>query len=287
MTLRHPWKPFFPAIAAIALTCGCSDGGGGDEPSQPVKSVLGKGQRVSEVLGPADWLNPKDVNSVSCNVPADRTVLLGGLTVMAHDQFDETAKGALGNLYVQDTTKDPGEYQGLTVFGAAYTPPDLRVARGDVLDFFGVLSEFIGPSVGAFGGCKTLPEMSGTGTFRFEGSPTPAKVIKLQDILGYANARRYLGMLVTLENVTIASDPAASDDTLPTGGRYTAEIDRTGADTTGVDPADYPKISNELYDLKNQGPKLAKGTKLKSVTGIVTYFYGFKVAPRAPDDFVP
>ena len=52
-----------------------------------------------------------------------------------------------------------------------------------------------------------------------------------------------------------------------------------------MDVGDYPKISNELYDLLNEGPALAQGVKLKSVTGIVTYFYGFKIAPRSPDDF--
>jgi hypothetical protein len=47
-----------------------------------------------------------------------------------------------------------------------------------------------------------------------------------------------------------------------------------------------PGISNELFDLKNQGPVMEAGTVLKSLTGVVTYFYGFKVAPRSAADLV-
>ncbi|MBK8256891.1 MAG: hypothetical protein IPK82_29990 [Polyangiaceae bacterium] len=272
------------AAAAIGLSA-CSGGGGGDPPSEPAASVLGKGLRVSDVLGEAEWFDASDKDSVSCAVPADRTVNITGVTVTALDRFDEVADGALGNLYVQDTTPEPGEYQGMTVFDPAFTPPDLRVARGDVLDMFGVMTEFLGPSSGYFGKCKTLPEVGGTGSFRFEGSKVPPKTVPLQDIFGYENARRYMGMLIRLEDVTIGNDPASSNDALPSGGRYTVELDRTGIDTTGVDVGDYPKISNELYDLKNEGPPLAKGTQLKSLTGVLTYFYGFKIAPRSPEDF--
>lgn len=287
MAPRLPKRPLFPAIAALALLAGCNNlSGGGDVPSKPIKSVLGNGQRISDVHGPAEWLDPENQDSVGCASPAEENVYITGATIMAVDRFDEVADGAFGNLYVQDTTPEPGEYEGMTIFDPGFTPPDLRVARGDVIDILGVHSEFLGPSAGLFGSCKSLPEIGGTATFRFEGSTTPAKKIPFQELFGYENARRYLGMLVRLDNVTIAGDPASSDPSLPTGGRYTADLDRTGIDTTGVDVSDFPKISNELYDLLNEGPGIEKGTKFKSVTGIVTYFYGFKIAPRSPDDFV-
>lgn len=275
------------AAACASLVTACGGGTGGDPFSKPTASILGSGDRIADVLGPADWLDPDDKDSLTCGVPADETVNITGVTVTALDRFDEVSDGALGNLYVQDTTQEPGEYEGMTVFDPAFTPPDLRVAAGDVLDFFGVYTEFLGPSSGYFGKCKTLPELGGTGTFRFEGSHVPPKKVKLADILGYESARRYLGMLITIEDVTIAADPVASNDALPTGGRYTADIDRTGIDTTGLDSVDFPKISNELYDLLQEGPPLAKGTQFKSVTGVLTYFYGFKVAPRSPADFEP
>lgn len=286
MARRSSTATFLCAAACAALTTACSSGGGGDAFSEPTASVLGSGSRIREILGEAEWLDPDDDDSLTCGVPADETVKVTGVTVTAVDRFDEVADGALGNLYVQDTTKEPGEYEGMTVFDPAFTPPDLRVAPGDVLDFFGVYTEFLGPASGYFGKCKTLPELSGAGTFRFEGSRVPPKRVKVADILGYANARRYLGMLVTVEDVTIAADPVSSDPTLvETGGRYTADIDRTGIDTTGLDSVDFPKISNELYNLLQDGPTLAKGSQFKSVTGVLTYFYGFKLAPRSPADF--
>lgn len=272
------------AAACAALATACGGGGGGDPFSKPTASILGSGSRVRDILGPAEWLDPADKDSASCSFPADETVDITGVTVMAVDRFDEVADGALGNLYVQDTTTKPGEYEGMTVFDPSYTPPDLRVAPGDVLDFFGIYTEFPGPSNGYFGKCKTLPEISGTGTFRFEGSTVPAKKVKLADILDYAGARRYLGMLITLENVVAGADPSASNAALPTGGRYTIDLDRTGINTAGLDPGDFPKISNELYDIRQEGPPLAKGTQIKRLTGVLTYFYGFKVAPRSPAD---
>lgn len=276
-----------PLLATIPLLAACNNfQGGGDVPTDPAKSVLGNGDRISDVLGPATWFDAKNSMSVNCASPAEENVDLTGLTIMAVDRFDEVADGALGNVYVQDTRKDPGEYQGMTVFDPGYSPPDLRVARGDVLDILGVYSEFMGPTSGLFGKCKSLPEVSGTATFRFEGSTTPAKTVALQDLFGYQNARRYLGMLVTIEDVTLSADPASSNSGLPTGGRYTADIDHSKIDTTGVDVSDYLKISNELYDVLNDGPVLEKGAKFKSVTGIVTYFYGFKISPRSPEDFV-
>ncbi len=276
-----------PAIALALLATACGSSGGGDPPTEPVASVLGNGSRISEVFGEATWFDPEDDESLSCSVPADFEIKVTGVAVTAVDRFDEVIDGALGNLYVQDVTDEPDEYEGMTVFDPAFTPPDLRVAAGDVLDFFGVYTEFPGPASGPFANCRTLPEISGAGTFRFEGALVPPKVVTLQDILGYPKARRYLGMLITLENVTISADPSSSNEGLPSGGRYTALIDRTGADTTGVDVADFPQISNELYDLKNEGPPMAKGSQFKSVTGVLTYFYGFKVAPRSAADFVP
>jgi hypothetical protein len=284
MAPRSPTALLLCAAACASLLAGCGSGSG-DPFSEPAASVLGSGSRIRDILGPAEWLDPDDEDSLSCAVPANATVNISGVTVTAIDRFDEVSDGAFGNVYVQDTTKEPGEYEGMTIFDPSYTPPDLRVTNGDVLDFFGVYLEFLGPTSGYFGSCKTLPEISGAGTFRFEGSVVPAKVVKLEEILGYANARRYLGMLVTLENVTISGDPFSSNESLPSGGRYTADIDRTGIDTTGLDSGDFPRISNELYDLKVLGPVLADGTQIKRLTGVLTYFYGFKIAPRSPADF--
>jgi hypothetical protein len=66
-------------------------------------------------------------------------------------------------------------------------------------------------------------------------------------------------------------------------GRYSVRID-TGDATLMSN--DIPSISNELYDMKTLGPALQQGQVAASVTGIVTYFYAFHIAPRSAADIV-
>lgn len=76
----------------------------------------------------------------------------------------------------------------------------------------------------------------------------------------------YIGMLVKLTNVSIAS---WKDDGK---GRI------TGAMATG---SNAPAMSNELMDL---GQSVQARSTFKSVTGVVTYFFSLKVAPRSSAD---
>jgi hypothetical protein len=213
-----------------------------------------------------------------CNLPPNEAVIVSGVTVVAIDKFDETHDGkSAGDIYVEDTQCDGMPYSGMEVFNAGFSPPGLRLAEGDVVDMNGIHEEFVGPSSGNFNDCYTLPEFTGTIVFRFDsiGVPKPVTITN-QDIVGYDNARRYLGMLVTLNDVTLG---AAGTD--PGSGRYTAPM-VVGATTV----SDTPLIDNELYDLEHEGPPLTAGAKFKSVTGILTYFYEFHISPRSPADFV-
>jgi hypothetical protein len=267
-------------MGAALLAGGCSgtdNGGTGDPPSDPSSSKLGTGSRLSELLGPATWLEEGNMDSVGCAAPTDRTVHVTGVTVVAIDRYDETSEGQLGNYYVQDTALEPLPYSGVTVFSPSFSPPDLRLAEGDVADMNGVLMEFLGPSSGPFGDCKTLPEVGGTLSFRLENGTRVAATISIDDLKSYDTARQWLGMLVRLENARISVVSPSS------GGRYTPSLDVGD----GVPASDVPKLSNELYDLEGEGPPLSVGQEFKSITGVVTYFYGFKLAPRSPDDFEP
>lgn len=264
-----------PGLAALLFTaCG---GGNGDAQSTPIADEYGNGARLAELIGAATWLDPTDTDSARCSPPPARRAYVTGATLVAIDDFDETGDGAHGNLYVQDSAGEPAAYAGVTVFQPSFSPPDLRLVAGDVVDMFGDLTEFLGPSVGKFGFCRTLPEVGGTMSFRFEGSHVAPKPLRVEDLKSYASARQYIGMLVRVEQVSIAGDPSSS------GGRYLAAL-QVGA---GVPATDVPKISNELYDLQAEGPPLAAGTSFRAVTGIVTYFYGFKLAPRSKADFEP
>jgi hypothetical protein len=259
---------------------GCSgtgDGGTGDLPSTPLANPCGTGARLSQILGAATWLNPADIDSKNCKYPPNPSVYATGLTVVAIDTYDETGGGQTGNIYVQDCAgADPPPYSGVTVFDPSFSPPDLRLAEGDISDALGILQEFPGPSGSEFSFCRTLPEVGGTLSFRFDGSTTglTRKTIPVTDLATYASARQWLGMLVRVENVTIAGAPYENN------GRYTLDID-AGSLSMSEDP---PVISNELYDLKGLGPALPKDSVISAVTGILTYFYGFKIAPRSRDD---
>ena len=267
-------------ILAAALLVGCSStgsGGTGDPASPPNPSKLGDGARLTELLGPATWFDAADKYSDTCASPLDYTTNVTGVTIVAIDRFDESGSGANGNFYVQDTNPNAPAFSGITVFAPSFSPPDLRLTEGDVADVSGVLQEFLGPSNSPFGYCKTLPEIGGTMTFRFEAGPLLPKTIALDDLKSYPTSRQWLGMLVRVEGVRIAHPPDES------GGRFTADIDVGG----GLSQTDVPKISNELYNLKSQGPALTQGSTFRAVTGVLTYFYGFKISPRSPNDFDP
>jgi len=270
--------------AAVLSACGgTADGGEGDLPSEPRADRYGDGARLVEVLGPATWFNAENTESVDCEIPNDRPIQVTGQTIIAIDKFDETGTGSLGNIYVQDSNLNPVAYSGITVFDPSFTPPDLRLTPGDVVDTLGAMQEFPGPNSATFGLCKTLPEIGGTMAFRYENGPrVPLTVVaagggpgRWTPLTNYQDARQYLGMLVRVEDVTIDGDPYASN------GRYTADIAVGG----GVPFEDVPEISNELFDLERDGPPVSDGAHFTAVTGVLTYFFSFRIAPRSADDF--
>ncbi|AKT40715.1 hypothetical protein [Chondromyces crocatus] len=272
-----------PLLLSFVLPLAACGGGNGDAHADPLANVYGDGERLPQVLGQPSWLDPDDQDSARCSYPSDRPVRVTGVAVVAIDRYDETSQGATGNYYVQDTYAqanhepvegDPVPGFGMTVFNPSFSPPDLRLAEGDVVDVTGVMMEFAGPVTGRFPFCRTLPEIGGTMSFRFENAHVESTTVPLTALRGYESARPYIGMLVRLENVEIAGNPSESS------GRYSAAINMG----QGVEASDIVRISNELYDLKGQGPAL-QGSSFRAVTGVLTYFYGFRIAPRSPADF--
>ncbi len=260
--------------ALAALTAGCG-GEFGDPPIKRDPNEYGQGTRISSMLGgffgPATWVDPANKSSLNCAYPPSADVFTTGATVTAVDKFDETGDGAVGSVYIQDTVADPPIYAGISLFAPSFTPPDLRIAPGDVVDVRGTFEEFVGPSSSPFSNCQTLPQISGTVSFRFDGAVPAPKEIDASELGNYASARQYLGMLVRVKNVVISDDGASS------GGRYNAKI---------VAGPDQPAISDELSDVSTYRP-LKANDSFTSVTGIVTYFYSFHLAPRSADDFEP
>ncbi len=291
MSFLRSQKVLGAALTACCAAVGCSgtgDGGTGDPPSEADSSLYGDGERVSEVFGPADWFDPANADSIGCTSPEPDRTRMTGLTVVAVDNFDEIADGRSGNVY---TVQTPGKnglqpYDGMTLRTPGFSPPDLRVFPGMVVDVSGNYVEFLGPpSASLFGQCKTLPQMEGTVTYRFDGAliepyllvpaSAPPDVDRFAVLKSYSALRPYIGMLVRLENVplTILSENK---------GAIEVPIDVGG----GIGVSDQVKISNELYDIESFGPAIPEGEVFTSITGVVTYFYAFKIAPRSAADFV-
>jgi hypothetical protein len=272
------------APLACALLVGCGSGGNqGDAPSDPRANAYGDGARVHEIIGPATWLDPDDVESTSCVIPPDSSVRVTGVSVLALDAFDETGGGDTGNIYVQDAALPAdGLYAGATTYGVGFSPPDLRVVPGDIVDLTGVFTEFPGPNVGKFEFCRTLPELSGTMEFRFEAAPSAPIVVPASVFASYEAARPYFGSLVTVQNLELIDNPYESN------GRYSIRFFAA----PGLMDAEIPSITNELMDLEARvveltgNPKMVEteGLVLPAVTGIMTYFYGIHLAPRSADD---
>ena len=270
-------KKLSSAIALMTTAlAGCSGTGGtiGDPPSKPAADQNGSGARLSDLIGPAPWVDPLNKDSIDCAYPADKNIHVTGVAITAIDRFDETGTGAVGTFFVQDLVDSPPPYSGVDVFSPSFSPPDLRLQVGDQADILGTLQEFPGPTTFIFPRCKTLPEIGGTMTFRSENKNPAPVTIALEDLKSYDTARQWLGMLVRVENVTIAAKASSK-------GRFTADIDAGG----GGLATDIPQIANELYDIEKEGPMMAQGTTFKSVTGIVTFFSQFQLAPRSAADF--
>ena len=165
-----------------------------------------------------------------------------------------------------------GPYAGTTLYSPSFIPGNLRLAPGDVVDLNGQYVEqtTIGSTVNfapAF-----LPQMSKpTVTFRYETKPPEPFVIQVADLDTFATGRQWIGMLVTVQNVVVAGAPTADK----TGKRITANF---------TSNANSPAISNELYPLAADA--FAAGTTFKSVTGLVTFFFNLKIAPRSAADLV-
>ncbi|MCK6536158.1 MAG: hypothetical protein L6Q84_24600 [Polyangiaceae bacterium] len=269
-------KPLALGLTCLAFACG--EGAPGDLDKVPPTGgdILGGGQRLHQLNDRTGGAHPPDGTLV--NVTA--------VSVLAVDTYDETSDGAsAGNIYAQDLPVGGATppYGGITLFDASFSPPTLRIAAGDVVDVRGTYDEFEGPSSSPFKctdpkdeeSCASLPEIVGGNiSLRFEyGVPAPV-VIPLSELATYETGRKWIGVLVRVENVKAQADGVKS-----TSGRFAVKLD-----TPTSDPKGLPTINNALLDLEGTGLPFKTGTAFKSVTGVVQYFYNFAISPRTKDD---
>jgi hypothetical protein len=252
------------SVLALAVLASCATRE--DDPPAPIQpNALGSGKRVSDVRDPTREDHPA----------SDSTVEVTGAVVVHIDTFDETKDGkSRGTVYVQDVNgREP--YSGISLYSPSYIPADLKLAPGDVIDLRGKYSELKAVGTADFAG-KILPQLdSPVATFRYETPPMEPVEIDPNDLNDYETGRKWLGMLVTVKNITIDKPfvPVGSDKKTPTG-RVTAHI----TENIGRDAA---TVSNEFYGFSGDTPA---GTHYESITGVVTWFFAYHIAPRSAAD---
>ena len=255
----------FPAVLILSIgaslvACGSRDGDAG---SKPNPNSIGTCVHIRDVVDPA-----KNMNGA--------TVSISGAVVLTIDTYDETQDGkSRGTVYVQDIGSQ-APFSGTSLYSPAFVPSDLRVVPGDTLDLLGqyVTESSIGAAV--FNPGEVLPQISKpTATFRYEfKTPDPVQ-IDVGDLNdnNYATGYQWENMLVTVKNVVLCDGLSTSK------GRTTGAL---ATDCTNA--AGSATMSNELMPLDVNA--YAPGTKVASLTGIVTWFFSYHIAPRTADDIV-
>jgi hypothetical protein len=248
-------------LVGLVVLAACGSGGDGDPPSTKKPNPLGPGSRVRDVADPLAKKNGAEVS------------VTGAVTLFV-DSYDETRDGkSRGTIYIQDVGSQL-PYSGLSLFSPSFIPADLRLAPGDVLDYFGQYVELGNIGTAVFDPGMVLPQLARpTGTFRYEYKTPDPKVIDVAELGDYDKGRKWMNMLVTIENVTIP-DPLFDDGK----GRASVHL------TNDITNKNAPTLTNELFDLSTAGIK--PKTKYKTITGIVTWFFYFHVAPRSTADLV-
>ncbi|HEY3817886.1 MAG TPA: hypothetical protein VGL81_11975 [Polyangiaceae bacterium] len=235
-----------------------------EDPAAPyTPNALGTGLRIHDVQNPA-----------SPEYAPNKSVIVSSTVVSWIDTFDETKDGkSIGTVYIQDVgSSDP--YSGIDVYDPSYVPASLRLLPGDVLDFNGPYQEIDNVGSAVFDMGTSLPQLAKpVGTYRYDFmTPTPT-VIQLSDIdqTNYLTGRKWENMLVTVNDIVLG--PGVNDNNRVTYilGQGDATIDNNAA-----------AISNELYDLGSTD--YPTGQHFSSVTGIVTWFYSYHIAPRSAAD---
>jgi hypothetical protein len=272
-------------VAAIVAGCTLPE----DPPAPYTANPLGNGQRISDVQNPG--ASTSDYTQAINNANGVN-VFLSSVVVTWIDDYDETRDGkSKGTVYVQDVGSE-APYAGISIYQPNYIPASLLPVPGDVLDISGPYQELKNIGTAIFGSQNniplTLPQLAKpVGTYRYDarsewaasgGGWPDAATIQLSDIdqTNYLKGRQWEGMLVTVKDITVAAGTPDS-----TGNRITYPMGQADA---SIDP-NAAAISNELCAIgKDDYPP---GTHFSSVTGIVTWFYSYHIAPRTKDDLKP
>lgn len=247
----------------LALLVGCSSGGGDLNALHENPKLLGT--PIADQAAPGKRLQD------------NQTITARGVVVVAIDNYDDSGQGAVGDIYVQDPVQTGPKgtpWSGLRLYRPTKNPPDLELVPGQGVDLVGTFVAFPGPpGATPFGEGILVPQASGAAlSLTYEGrAPEPIDLTPA-DIKDPKTGMQYASRLVRFRDVVLTADFK--------GARPEAAIYDTSGDFV---------LGAKLYpvhlDKTVGGGDVPKATlKLKSVTGVLDYFYNFKLCPRSRAD---
>ena len=267
-------------VALLGLLA-CSSGGGGDldNVKPKPKPVEALGTPIAKANDPAaplvQYCGTKCPTGAVCQKQCP-TLNAHGVIVVAVDEYDERGDGSgAGNIYVQDSVQPAGvgtPWSGLTLFRITRVPSTLALIPGMGVDVAGVYQPFPGPS-NDFPSGIVLPELiSGSISQSYEGEPPTAIDITIADLADPKAGTQFVGRLVRMKDIAIAS-------------AFDPKFHEASIDGSATAKASKITLAAQLFNLEDpKGLAAAPGKKYKSVTGVLNYFYNFKLCPRTLED---
>lgn len=270
--------PTFTLAAAAALTVGCRDSGGDDD-GQPDARIdaSGTGLTIQEVQN--DAMVP--------GTPVD----LRRKVVLAIDTFG----ARVGNFWVGEEAG--GAFSGVLVFGAPVEQV-AQLAVGDLVDItgaekdeFAIMSDTSGRTttevVPLSGGAMTVTKV-GTGTVPAPEVVDAVAISALPEAMRDAEWEKWEGVLVTVRNVpvtgglrAITSSTSADDCTFR---EFTVSGPLRVDSSLAAIPANLPMTAE--CPATGETDLVMQGECLASVSGMMDYFFNYKILPRATTDIV-
>ena len=263
------------SFSSFSLACRSADSGD-PAANDGIPAPTGKDPRIRDLVDPSMPGHAGKLNA---------TESISGAVVIAVDTYDETHNGkGTGDIYIEDLDSSKATpFAGIGMFAPTFTPGNLKVSLGDVLDMTGQYQESntLGATVTFPPNTALIQFYQPSVTFRFESAvPAPVVIDNPDDLQDYAKASKYMGMLVQVNNVTTAASTFTA-----TSGRQSIDMSNNRAAGCS-DP--FPKawqITNSLMDLTPAN--VTQGQKLKSVVGVLAFFCNVQLLPRSMADITP
>ncbi|RYZ66565.1 MAG: hypothetical protein EOP08_04645 [Proteobacteria bacterium] len=255
--------------AVMGAGCGSRDGDAPADVGDP--NPLGTTKTLQQLQDPESADKIVLEPAPTCAQAFSTPLTVQGVSVNWVDRYDETGAGAVGTVWIQDY-KSQAPFAGSSIFSPSFVPSSLYVSTGDVVDLRGLYQVNLCVGKATFPDGSRLSQVATpVTTFRFEGAPSIPVEAPISDFADFETGRKWIGMLVTFRDVYV-------DDEVRLDNAGRASVPFSSAQASGG-----ITLSNEFHPLQG----VTRGARFASVTGVVTWFFDFKLATRMPEDLLP